>query len=537
MSVQLEELQIINIIPSGDNPRTINENSVAFVELTESIRAQGVIVPVHVRIHPKKKGRFELLAGERRLKAATKAKRGLIPAINHGKISDEAAFEIAFTENFAREDLTPLEQGRAVATLMEKYKGDTEAVASKMGKSIKWIRQRQALGTKLSKPWQSVLIRDCNYQKHWTASHLQRVAALPEPMQKELLEHFPYYRQPTLKEIDKQIADMLQLLNKAKFDTDAAGCAKCQKRTSCQPGLFDDNLEPEALKKNDRCLDRSCWDTKTLDWLKSAFEVKKQEQPDLVLIATEPLRQNSSTEKLRDIWPNFLRYYDFEQARKKDKGAVPGFIVYGKALGTILWVEPFGSAARKAGKSTGTPTPLKQRRALLKAKRWSRVLIVLREKVENTDVSQLSYKNKIISVMALVAIYGNEPAWSANTGVCQKEIKRLREHHRNNPTLAFSETLVSLWNSFKPTLDQLLTYNGPITQTPERFIKDAKWIAELISVDINGIFKEVSKQKGFTVPKSWASLNADGTPKTGKPKKKTIKKKQQKAKGKKNVKS
>ncbi|NIP28975.1 MAG: ParB N-terminal domain-containing protein, partial [Phycisphaerae bacterium] len=67
---QLEELPITDIIPSGDNPRIINEKDSAFVELADSIRAQGVIVPVHVRIHPEQKKRFELLAGERRLRAS-----------------------------------------------------------------------------------------------------------------------------------------------------------------------------------------------------------------------------------------------------------------------------------------------------------------------------------------------------------------------------------------------------------------------------------------------------------------------------------
>jgi hypothetical protein len=55
---------------------------------------------------------------------------------------------------------------------------------------------------------------------------------------------------------------------------------------------------------------------------------------------------------------------------------------------------------------------------------------------------------------------------------------------------------------------------------------DARWIAKLISVDIDKIFEEVSKQKGFTEPKSWTNLNADGTPKKAKKaKKKTTKEK------------
>ncbi|GAH78556.1 unnamed protein product, partial [marine sediment metagenome] len=99
---QLVELPVTDILPSGNNPRIINEKDPGFIELIKSIRARGVVVPIHVRNHPKQKDKYELLAGERRLLAA-RANVPTIRAINHGVIDDDAAFEITFIENFARE--------------------------------------------------------------------------------------------------------------------------------------------------------------------------------------------------------------------------------------------------------------------------------------------------------------------------------------------------------------------------------------------------------------------------------------------------
>lgn len=515
-NVELVELLIVDIIPSGDNPRVINEKSTEFIELTESIQAQGVIVPIHVRIHPKQYGKVELLAGERRLKASRKAGRDLIPAVNHGKITDEAAFEITFTENFDRKDLTPIEQGKAVVILLAKYKDDAEAVASKMGKSIKWVRQRQALGTKLSQKWIKALAEDSEFQG-WTASHLQRIAALPEPTQSELLEEYNYNDQPTLKELDDHIAEILQLLSKAPFDTTTAGCTRCQKRTSCQPGLFDETLEPEALKKNDRCLDKLCWDRKTLAWLREKFEAKKKEMPTLTAIEMgQPSNQWRNV--LRQAWPNYLQYYEYKQESKKCKGSVPGFIIYGKAIGTILWIKPTGSAAEsRSGKSTGKPTPLKERRDMLNRKRWSHVLRELVKIVETKAFESIVTEFSRLAVMGLAGIFGT---WEKRDYLYKDtegdwdELKKITEPAKTDPVKASHQVTAKLWEEVRPVLTSRLTYNDAITRTPDSHIAEAKTVAGLLGIDIDALFKAAETE--YKEAASWAKLNADGTPKKAK---------------------
>ncbi|NIS22533.1 hypothetical protein GWN90_00400, partial [candidate division KSB1 bacterium] len=206
-----------------------------------------------------------------------------------------------------------------------------------MGKSIKWIKQREALGTKLSKEWKEALAVD-SMVSNWTAGHLQLIARLPEKMQNEFLEYYLSNDIPSISELDKDISKEMQLIAKAPFDIVKAGCVKCQKRTSCQPGLFDDNLDPKELKKRDRCLDSSCWQEKTTKWLNDEYEAKKNEFPDLIAIATGHTTYQQDR-ILQQTWPKFYEPHRFKQAAKKDKDSVPGFIIFGKALGTIFWVK------------------------------------------------------------------------------------------------------------------------------------------------------------------------------------------------------
>lgn len=513
----LEQLAVGDIVPSKDNPRFISEKSDSFKELVASIKGQGVIVPVHVRPHPTIAGKFDLLAGERRVRAAKAAKLETVPAVNRGKISDEQAFEITFAENFVREDLTPLEQGRAVVTLYDKYNGDTQAVASKLGRSTKWVLRRRALGTKLSPAWQEGILKEGQYGKlqYWTAAHLQLIASLPEPMQAELLEYHEIEEEvPTVKTLQGQIAEMLQLLSLAPFNPEVAGCTKCQKRTSCQPGLFDDKLDEAAIKKNDRCLDRLCWGTKIGEWLKATYEAKKAEQPNLLPISTEYLDDHIKRH-LIEAFPQVVEHYHFSQASKKDKGAIPGLIVNGKALGTILWIKLSATAAAKTAKKTkGTPTPLRIRRQLLKNKRAHKFLEAMKEAVKGKTPEDLVTKDKTAMVLALADIFGVKESYchsvcdfgdGSEVQVPWRKLAKLSEKK-------MADVRARLWANVLPKLIHTLHYMGPVTQTSPQRVRAAEQLANLFGVDTKPLHKELVES--MAEPKSWANLNEDGTPKT-----------------------
>jgi ParB family chromosome partitioning protein len=127
----LREIAISAIDPNPNQPR-VHFDEEALSELTASIRAIGLLQPVLVR--PAKDGRFELIAGERRWRAASRAGLSVIPAII--RVTDDvSSVEQALVENLHRQDLTALEEAAAYQQLLDDFKMTHETIAEKVGKS------------------------------------------------------------------------------------------------------------------------------------------------------------------------------------------------------------------------------------------------------------------------------------------------------------------------------------------------------------------------------------------------------------------
>ncbi|WP_426570668.1 ParB/RepB/Spo0J family partition protein [Aquihabitans sp. McL0605] len=127
----LRELAVSQIEPNQHQPRgTFDEE--ALVSLTDSIRELGVLQPILVR--PSGLDRYELIAGERRWRAAKRAGLQTIPAVVR-KIDETASLEQALVENLHREDLHPMEEAAAYQQLIEEFKLSHDDVARRVGKS------------------------------------------------------------------------------------------------------------------------------------------------------------------------------------------------------------------------------------------------------------------------------------------------------------------------------------------------------------------------------------------------------------------
>ena len=127
----LRELPIELIAPNPTQPRRVFDDDL-LAALAESIRARGVLQPVVVR--PLVGGRYELVAGERRLRAAKAAGLDRIPTIVR-ETAEAERLELALIENMARADLNPIEEARACATLVEDLGLTKEEVARRVGRS------------------------------------------------------------------------------------------------------------------------------------------------------------------------------------------------------------------------------------------------------------------------------------------------------------------------------------------------------------------------------------------------------------------
>jgi len=128
---RLAQLPVASLRPGKYQPRTrMDEASLA--ELAESIRARGVIQPVLVRSVGD--GQYEILAGERRWRAARLAGLEHLPAIVR-EVPDEAALGIGLIENIQREDLSPIEEAAGLKRLIDEFHLTHEEAARAVGRS------------------------------------------------------------------------------------------------------------------------------------------------------------------------------------------------------------------------------------------------------------------------------------------------------------------------------------------------------------------------------------------------------------------
>ena len=130
-SDELRELAVELISPNPNQPRRTFDEP-ALQSLADSITANGVLQPVLVR--PRPGGTYELVAGERRWRAARLAGLERIPALVRER-DDATTLELALVENMAREDLNPVEEARACAALVEELGLTREDVGLRVGRS------------------------------------------------------------------------------------------------------------------------------------------------------------------------------------------------------------------------------------------------------------------------------------------------------------------------------------------------------------------------------------------------------------------
>ncbi|MCX5751523.1 MAG: ParB/RepB/Spo0J family partition protein [Candidatus Saganbacteria bacterium] len=122
-------INIDSVVPNPRQPRTTFPEG-SLEDLAASIKAQGVAQPILVRM---KNNKYELVAGERRLRAAKQAGLNVIPAIIKS-FTDQESLEIALIENLQREDLNPMDEAEAYALLSKEFNLTQAQIAEKVGK-------------------------------------------------------------------------------------------------------------------------------------------------------------------------------------------------------------------------------------------------------------------------------------------------------------------------------------------------------------------------------------------------------------------
>lgn len=121
------------VIPSEIQPRKYFDEA-SLEELSRSIHEKGLLQPILVRPHPGKTDHYQIIAGERRWRAAQRAGLDEIPIVVK-QTDEQEVMELALIENLQRENLNPIEESRAFQELIERYSYTHEELAQKLGKS------------------------------------------------------------------------------------------------------------------------------------------------------------------------------------------------------------------------------------------------------------------------------------------------------------------------------------------------------------------------------------------------------------------
>lgn len=148
----LQTLAIDRLRPGKYQPRTRMDDA-SLAELADSIREQGIMQPILVR--PVDGGKYEIIAGERRWRAAQRAGLKEVPTLVKS-VPDNHALALALIENIQREDLNPLEEAQGLARLCEEFKLTHEEAAKAVGRSRSAVTNLLRL-IQLAKPAQEYL--------------------------------------------------------------------------------------------------------------------------------------------------------------------------------------------------------------------------------------------------------------------------------------------------------------------------------------------------------------------------------------------
>lgn len=168
-SQQIVQIELELIVPRPGQPRSkFNEESI--IELAQSIKSHGLLQPILLRPRGNK---YEIIAGERRFRAAKQAGLGAMPAIVRS-LKDREAAEISLIENIQRDDLTAVEEARAYRHLMNNYNYTQERVAEIIGKSRAHVANTMRI---LSLPEEILEMIEAG---QLTAGHARTLLALPD---------------------------------------------------------------------------------------------------------------------------------------------------------------------------------------------------------------------------------------------------------------------------------------------------------------------------------------------------------------------
>lgn len=491
-------LPIDKIRPSPFQVRHSDPTSPEIQELAKSLQAVGLLEPILVRPLPADQVNantealgveYELIAGHRRWSAAGVAGFAEIGCLVK-EMTDEEVQLALITENLQRENLDPFAEAEGLRMLHGLRPDWTyEQIAAELGRSPRWIATRRRL-TELSPAWRKIIETHAEDFRHWGVAHFEEIAKLSAGGQAEILAsftddkgHLETWNLPeTLEELKQSIHFAMHDLASAPWKLDDAtlvegvcACQACDKRSGCQPLLFE-----VGKKAADRCLDVRCWDAKREAFLDRRKAELAAKHPKLAIEDKPTWNRN--------------------EVKKTDPKAVPTLITHGPEAGKLVYTAPtssMGSGLRNA-KPAG-PKSLADRRAELEARRRALALQKYREVVATLREAPACARSKLAfqpTLVALVATFGIE-----NESVGWMTTDHVAAQMRRRDDEIYDE----LWSRLTGVLSEWLFCNEtPSTNTDvyESMWSRARWLANVIELPLEPYWQAAVEE--IPEPKSWA---------------------------------
>lgn len=249
---KLLEVPISGLIESKTNPRG-DYDKTSLVELAESIKQQGLLQPILVRVNEDAQS-FEIICGARRYRAAVIAKLDTVPC-RVVELDDDEVYAVQIVENLQRQDIHPLDEAAGFQTLLGRMNGEVRRVSAAVGKPDAYIIQRVKLLDLI--PPAKKLFKDgkIGYQ------HARILCRLTAETQAEALKTIDRDAswQALAQWVEQRASAALKAapwkLDDAELVKEAGACSACPKNTSANRGLFGD-LEEGV------CTDKLCFQNK-----------------------------------------------------------------------------------------------------------------------------------------------------------------------------------------------------------------------------------------------------------------------------------
>jgi ParB/RepB/Spo0J family partition protein len=350
---QITALSVGTLVPSPTNPR---KDFGDLKELGASLKKHGALQPIVVRKHPKNGGKFEVVCGERRFRAAKLVGLDTIDSIVR-EMTDLEVREVQHVENIQREDVSPLDQAVSFHELMKidpkKYSVDGLAeMASISRRSVYVILQL----VKLSDAIQA-LMREGAIDTGHAVLLAPLALELQDRLAKQMDEQFKRHGAVTsVRELKRTIqTDVLRNLSAAPFDTkDPTLSPKFGPCTTCR---FNTSVDPEAYpdEPKDRCMNPDDYEVKMTVFLsRKAAELEAEAKKANTTVATvigsgAPHTQEEAARK--KYGGKVLKPWDYREVKATAAGAKKALVVAGAGRGTVKYISTTKEAPRQPSKA------------------------------------------------------------------------------------------------------------------------------------------------------------------------------------------